>query len=121
MATLPVGKGYSASQWEAWFNANSPAGNPTYTGSAKAGTVALAGKTWAQVFAAIYSAEHVTPDQAGAATDALAAEEAIAIGAGAAAGGAAVGTNASAVGTASASLLPSWATGLASLLSALTA
>lgn len=115
MATLPVGKGYTPAQWEAWFNANSSPANPRYTGTAKAGVTPLAGKTWAQVFAAIYANEHVTPDQAGSATDALAAEEAIAVGAGAAASGAGAATAATAAGVSSASYLPSWLNGLAGL------
>lgn len=121
MAALPVGKGYTPAQWEAWFNANSVAANPKYTGNAKAGMVPLAGKTWAQVYAAVYAAGGATPDQAGAATEALAAEEALAIGVGSAVSGAANATNASAVGISTASILPSWASSLATLLGNLTA
>lgn len=116
MASLPVGKGYSAAQWEAWFNANSNPANPGYTGTAKAGTVPLAGKTWAQVFAAILAQEHVTPDQAASATEGLAALEGIAVGAGASATGAGASTAAAGQGISTASYLPS----LTTLLGALT-
>lgn len=120
--TPPAGKGYTAAQWEAWFSANTNAANPKYTGAAKAGTTALAGKTWAQVYAAVYAwgqsqNPKLTPDQVAGATEALAAEEALAAGAGTAAtqAGGLTGDFTQALPAAA-----SWAAGLSSLLGDLT-
>lgn len=125
MAALPVGKGYTPAQWEAWFAANTNPANPRYTGNAKAGSTQLAGKTWAQVYAALYAygqtlKPKATPDEAGASTEALAGLEALGVAAGTAATGAAGATSSSATGLEKASYLPSWADGLAAFLSALT-
>lgn len=121
-ASPPAGKGLTAAQWEAWFTANANPANPKYTGSAKAGTTALAGKTWAQVYAAVYAwgqtqTPKATPDQAAGATQALAAEEALAVAAGTAA------TQAGGLTADFTQALPaaaSWAAGLTGFLAALT-
>lgn len=82
MAAAPVGQGYTAAQWEAWFAANISASMPTYTGTAKAGTTALKGRTWPNVFAAILASEKKGNDAAAAATLALATEQDIVTGTG---------------------------------------
>lgn len=126
MAGLPTGQGLTAAQWEAWFTANTTKGNPKYTGTAKAGgTVPLAGKTWAQVYAALYATGQTltpkqTPDQIGTATEQLALEEALGLTIGAAEVTAGQGIGAVGTGVSTASFLPPWADGLANFLSALT-
>jgi hypothetical protein len=121
-AAPPIGKGYSASQWEAWFTAHSPgvvAGSVVYQGTQ------LKGKTWAQVYAVIYAygLSKGTPDLADAA--AAATIEYIALdGVAAAAGDAAIdagdATGAADTGISTASILPSWTNGLTNLLGDLT-
>lgn len=121
MASLPTGKGLTPAQWEAWFTANTPAGNPRYTGSGKAGgTVPLTGKTWAQVYTALYAEGKQSPDQVATATEELALEEAVGLGLGAAVGTAGTAIGDVGTGVGNASFVPSWATGLASFLSDLT-
>lgn len=123
---LPTGQGFTAAQWEAWETANATPGNPVYTGTAKAGgTVPLAGKTWAQVYAALYAVGQAqtpkaTPDAIGIATEELALEEALGLTLGAAETSAGSAVAAAGTGVANANFLPPWANGLAGFLSNLT-
>ena len=127
MATLslPIGKGYTAAQWEAWLTANarSPA---TFTATGTYQGTQLKGKTWAQVYQVIYAyglTQGVTsPDDAAAATEEYMALNAIGGGAADLAQGAANATSDAAAGTAqgAASLIPSWADPLTGLLGDLT-
>lgn len=102
MAALPIGQGYSASQWEAWLNANTKGqvlgASTTYQGTQ------LKGKTWAQVYQVVYSyglSQGVTaPDDAAAATEEIMTLGTIGTAAAELAQGAANATSASAQGTA---------------------
>lgn len=121
-AAPPIGKGLTASQWEAWLTANSKgtvATSITYQGTQ------LKGKTWSQVYAVIYayglSKGISSPDDAAAATVEYATLDGIGSATASLAQGAAGATSASGAGVSSASYLPSWAAGLTSLLGALTA
>lgn len=118
---VPTGQGLSAAQWEAWFSAN--ASTTKYAGTARAGgTVPLAGKTWAQVYASLYAvgqaqAPKQTPDQIATATLDLAVAQGVGNTFGAAEGAAGAAVAVAGTGVANASFLPSWAAGLASILS----
>lgn len=121
-SSIPVGKGFTPAQWEAWFTANTAAAAPKYTGTAKAGTVALAGKTWAQVYAALYAYGQTqvpkwTPDETAGPTAALSAEEALAVGV---AGSVAQVGSLTGDFTGALPAAASWAAGLTGFLAALT-
>lgn len=125
MATLPVGTGLTPAQWEAWIKANTATKGATYTGTAttKLGTP-LHGKTWDQVYAALYAAAQTvkppqSPDQVALETQVLAATEGLALGAQAGAAGAANAIEQSGNAAAATNFAP-WATGLGDFLAALT-
>lgn len=118
---LPIGKGYTAAQWEAWLNANvkgTVASSVTYQGTQ------LKGKTWGQVYQVIYAyglTKGVTaPDDAAAATEEYIVLDSIGADTASLAQGVANATSDTATGVSTASYVPSWASGLTSLLGALT-
>lgn len=84
-SSFPVGQGYTAAQWESYFQAFTQA-NPkmaTYTGT----NAAAKGKNWEQVYAVLYAQGQAqnpkaTPDQVAEATLELAQIQGIASGVG---------------------------------------
>jgi hypothetical protein len=122
MAALPVGKGYTPAQWQAWFTANTKA-HPVFTGTYALGGTQLKGKTWAQVYAIAYTdriSSTTTPDETAEFVIELDALDAVGGATSAAIGALGTDTAASETGIDTASILPSWASGLTGLLSDLT-
>lgn len=85
-SSVPIGKGYTASQWQTWFQGFVKANPkmPTYTGN----NTSAKGKTWDKVYPVLYAAgqkqtPQLTPDQVAEAEIVLIQTQAVADGIGA--------------------------------------